>query len=39
MNLLLELTLTRALDAWVDRLLAHPPHGTVEGWLFEGTAA
>ena len=39
MNLLLELTLPRTLDAWVDRLLAHPPRGTVEGWLFEGTAA
>jgi len=39
MNILLELTLPRTLDTWVADLLAHRPHGTVEGWLFEGSAA
>lgn len=39
MNILLELTLPRTLDSWVDELLTHRPHGTVEGWLFEGIEA
>ena len=37
---LLETTLERTLDAWVDRFARAEWHGaTVEGWLFEGASA
>ncbi|QHI98365.1 peptidase M14 [Xylophilus rhododendri] len=40
MTVLLDLTMARTLDVWVDELLARPrSDGVVEAWLFEGTAA
>ena len=43
MTALLEIELPRTLDVWVDELLREAkstaPALTVEGWLFEGTAA
>ncbi len=37
---LLDLSLPRTLDSWVDELLrAPPPRHTIEGWLFEGREA
>jgi hypothetical protein len=39
MTVLLDITVPRALDALVARLLAAPPDGPVEAWLFEDAAA
>lgn len=39
MTVLLDFTAPRSLDALVARLLANPPTGPVEAWLFEDRAA
>ena len=39
MTVLLDLCIPRTLDALVARLLAAPPGGAVEAWLFEDAAA